>query len=134
MTPTATACCWSTRTGGPAWSTSRRSSSFRTSRLPKDFDQPAAQVSLERVDLTAYNYGNALAVARIYRKLGQAAKAEEFDALAAKISAAVLEKMWRPEKQFFFSLRAERQGGRRRQGSDRCLSVLFRHGALGQRL
>ena len=63
-------------------------------------------MSLERVDLTAYNYGNAVAVARIYRKLGQPAKAEEFDGLAAKISAAVLAKMWRPEQQFFFSLRA----------------------------
>ncbi len=46
------------------------------------------------------------AVAQIYRKLGQPAKAEEFDGLAARISAAVLAKMWRPEKEFFFSLRA----------------------------
>ncbi len=79
---------------------------FSGFKVSRDFSQPAAQVSLERVDLTAYNFGNALAVARIYRKLGQPAKAREFDELAAKISSAVLEKMWRPEKQFFFSLRA----------------------------
>ena len=55
-------------------------------------------MSLERVDLTAYNYGNAVAVARIYRGLGQPEKAKEFDDLAAKIAAAVMAKMWRPEQ------------------------------------
>ena len=60
---------------------------FSDYKASRDFDQPARQVSLDRVDLTAYNYGNAVAVARIYRKLGQSAKAEEFDRLAAKISA-----------------------------------------------
>jgi hypothetical protein len=79
---------------------------FSDFKVSRDFSQPAEQVSLERVDLTAYNYGNARAVARIYRKLGQPAQAEEFDRLAAKISAAVLAKMWRPEKKFFLSLRA----------------------------
>jgi hypothetical protein len=79
---------------------------FSDFKVSRDFAQPAVQVSLDRVDLTAYNYGNALAVARIYKKLGQPAKAEEFDNLAAKISAAVLAKMWRPEKQFFYSLRS----------------------------
>ncbi len=58
---------------------------FSDFKVSTDFGQPAAPVSLERVDLTAYNYGNAVAVARIYRKLGQPAKAEEFDRLAAKI-------------------------------------------------
>jgi hypothetical protein len=71
-----------------------------------DFQQPARPVNLERVDLTAYNYGNAVAVARIYRLLGQSEPAREFDALAAKIAAAVQAKMWRPEKRFFYSLRA----------------------------
>ncbi len=80
---------------------------FSNFKPSKDFSQPAQQVSLERVDLTAYNYGNALAVARIYRKLGQPKKAEEFDALAAKISAALLAKMWRPDRQFFMSLKAD---------------------------
>ncbi len=80
---------------------------FSDYKVSKDFAQPALPVTLERVDLTSYNYGNALAVARIYRRLGQAAKARDFDDLAAKIEAAVLAKMWRPEKQFFYSLRAE---------------------------
>jgi hypothetical protein len=79
-------------------------SGYKTS---ENFYQPAHQVSLERVDLTAYNYGNALAVARMYRRLGQPTKAEEFDRLSAKISRAVLEKMWRPDRQFFMSLRAD---------------------------
>ena len=79
---------------------------FSDYKTSKDFNQPARQVSLERVDLTAYNYGNALAVARIYRQLGQSGNAAEFDRLAAKIAAALLKKMWRPEKQYFLSLRA----------------------------
>ncbi len=80
---------------------------FSEYRPSKDFGQPARPVSLERVDLTAYNYGNAVAVARIYRLLGQPELAKEFDDLAAKIAAAVAGKMWRPEKRFFYSLRAD---------------------------
>ena len=80
---------------------------FSDYKPSKDFYQPARPVSLERVDLTAYNYGNAVAVARIYRLLGQPEQAKEFDDLAAKIAAAVTAKMWRPEKRFFYSLRAD---------------------------
>jgi len=80
---------------------------FSDYKVSKDFVQPARQVSLERVDLTAYNYGNAVATARIYRRLGQPAKAQEFDDLASKIAGAVMGKMWRPDKQFFYSLRAQ---------------------------
>ena len=79
-------------------------SDFKTTR---DFYQPAHPVSLERVDLTAYNYGNAIAVARIYGRLGQPEKAREFNDLAAKIARAVLAKMWRPDKSYFYSLRAD---------------------------
>ncbi len=79
-------------------------SDFKTSN---DFSQPETKVSLERVDLTAYNFGNAVAVARIYRLLGQPEKAKEFDELASKIARAVGEKMWRPETKFFYSLRAD---------------------------
>jgi hypothetical protein len=79
---------------------------FSDYKVSKDFDQPARQVTLDRVDLTAYNYGNAAAVARIYRRLGRPAKAREFEDLAAKIAAALLSRMWRPDKQFFYSLRA----------------------------
>ena len=80
---------------------------FSDYKPSKDFYQPARQVSLERVDLTAYNYGNAAAVARIYRSLGQPEKAKEFDDLASRIAGAVTAKMWRPEKRFFYSLRAD---------------------------
>src|SRR5262249_30425361 len=54
----------------------------------EDFHEPAEKVSLERVDLTSYNFGNAVAVARIYRLLDQPEKAREFDDLAAKIAGA----------------------------------------------
>ncbi len=78
-------------------------SGYTTSR---DFHGPAQPVPLERVDLTAYNYGNAVAVARIYRMLGKPDRAKEFDELADKIADALIAKMWRPEKPFFYSLRA----------------------------
>ncbi len=80
---------------------------FSDYKPSKDFDQPARRVNLERVDLTAYNYGNAAAVARIYHLLGRPDRAREFDDLAAKIAGAVTARMWRPEKRFFYSLRAE---------------------------
>jgi hypothetical protein len=79
---------------------------FSDYKTAPDFLEPAEKVSLERVDLTAYNFGNAVAVAKIYRLLGQAEKAKEFDDLAAKIAKAVQEKMWKPAGKFFYSLRA----------------------------
>ena len=81
--------------------------SFSDYAISKDFHQPARPVGLERVDLTAYNYGNAVAVARIYRLLGRPEEAKAFDDLAARIAAAVTTKMWQPKKKFFYSLRAE---------------------------
>jgi hypothetical protein len=80
---------------------------FSDYRPSEDFQQPQAQVSLERVDLSAYNFGNARAVARIYRELGQSEKAAEFDALAEKIEGAMAAKMWNRDKGFFYSLRAD---------------------------
>jgi len=80
---------------------------FSGYKAAKDFDQPAHQVSLDRVDLTAYNYGNAIAVARVYRRLGQPGKAKEFEELAARIATAVMAKMWQPDKKFFYSLKAD---------------------------
>jgi hypothetical protein len=74
---------------------------------PKDHGRPAKPVRLERVDLTAYNYGNAAAVARIYRLLGRPEKAKEFEDLAGKIAQAVAARMWDPEGRFFDSLRFE---------------------------
>ncbi len=106
-TPTATACCWSTRTGGPAWSISRRSSPSRLQGV--EGLQPAGAAGQPRArrpdapTTTAMPWRSA----RIYRLLGTAREAQEFDDLAAKIAAAVRRKMWRPEKRFFYSLRAD---------------------------
>ena len=80
---------------------------FSDYKPSKNFYEPARPVGLERVDLTAYNYGNAVAVARIHRLLGQSDRAEEFEDLAAKMAGAVAKKVWRPERRFFYSLRAE---------------------------
>ena len=80
---------------------------FSDYKTEPNFSQPTQRVNLERVDLTAYNFGNAQNVARIYTFLGQPEKAKEFEALAAKISKAVGEKMWHKEKRFFYSLRAD---------------------------
>jgi len=79
---------------------------FSDYKVSTDFSQPSRPVGIDRVDLTAYNYGNAVAVARIYRQLGRAGEAREFEDLAAKIARAVLQKMWQPRKRFFYSLRA----------------------------
>jgi hypothetical protein len=81
--------------------------SFSEYQTSTDFSQPARPVSLERVDLTAYNYGNAVAVARIYQLLGQPEKAKAFVDLSARIAGAVTTKMWQPQKSFFYSLRAD---------------------------
>jgi hypothetical protein len=78
---------------------------FANYQTSADFSQPARRVNLDRVDLTAYNYGNAVAVARIYRRLGKDVLAQEFEGLAAKIAGAVMEKMWQPDKRYFYSLR-----------------------------
>jgi hypothetical protein len=80
---------------------------FSDYKASKDFNQPANQLSIDRVDLTSYNYGNAVSVAQIYRRLGQPGKAREFDELAAKIAAAVMAKMWKPDRRFFYSLKAD---------------------------
>ncbi len=78
-------------------------SGYQTS---SDFHDPKQAVDLERVDLTAYNYGNARAVARIYRRIGRPSDATEFDALADKMAAALTAKMWQPARNYFYSLRA----------------------------
>lgn len=67
---------------------------------------PEYMTPLRRVDLTAYNYGNARAVAKIYRELGEPQKAAPFDALADATRAAVLKQMWDPSAHWFCDLRA----------------------------
>ncbi len=80
---------------------------FSDFQVSENFSQPRNQVSLKRVDLTSYNYGNAVAVAKIYRLLGQPQKAKEFDDLAAKIAGALQAKMWQGDDRFFYSLKAD---------------------------
>jgi hypothetical protein len=72
---------------------------------PKDRMHPLTRDKLDRVDLTTYNFGNAVAVSRIYRLLGRDDLAAEFDALAEKIRRAVLEKLWDSQERFFYSVR-----------------------------
>jgi hypothetical protein len=79
---------------------------FGDFRLSADGMNPEVPETLDRVDLTSYNFGNARNLARIYRALGQADRAKEFEALAAKIRSAVAAKMWSKEDRFFLSLRA----------------------------
>ncbi len=71
---------------------------------PKDRMQPLKRGKIDRVDLTAYNYGNASAVGKIYRELGKEDQAKEFEQLAEKIKSAMMEKMWDGPKRFFYSL------------------------------
>jgi SAM-dependent methyltransferase len=73
---------------------------------PKERSMPRGNTPLARVDLTAYNYGNARAVARIYELLGQNDRAAEFQRLAAGIKKDLQELMWHPGGGFFYSLRA----------------------------
>lgn len=78
-------------------------SDFKTD--PKDRSQPEKREKLDRIDLTSYNFGNAVAVAKVYREIGKPEKAAEFDNLADKIRKAMLAKMWDEREQFFYSKR-----------------------------
>lgn len=69
-------------------------------------DKPGDETHLRRVDLTAYNFGNAQAVAKIYRELGRNEDAARMQQLADETRAALLEKMWDPDAHWFLSLRA----------------------------
>lgn len=68
-------------------------------------NEPVERVDLDRVDLTAYQYGNAKAAENIFRALGKSDRAQEFAGLAGRISEAMREKMWDPESGWFYSLR-----------------------------
>ncbi|HLV81532.1 MAG TPA: hypothetical protein VKT32_14695 [Chthonomonadaceae bacterium] len=69
-------------------------------------DKPGDETHLRRVDLTAYNFGNAQAVAKIYRELGRTRDADRLQRLADETRDAVLAKMWDPATHWFHSLRA----------------------------
>ncbi|MDE2127521.1 MAG: hypothetical protein KGJ62_13115 [Armatimonadetes bacterium] len=68
-------------------------------------NKPGDETHLRRVDLTAYNFGNAGAAARIYRELGRAAEAARLQRLADSTQAALLRHCWNPATNWFHSLR-----------------------------
>jgi hypothetical protein len=67
---------------------------------------PSKMTPLRRVDLTAYNFGNAQTAANIYRELGRAEDAERLQKLADDTRDAMLSQMWDPATHWFHSLRA----------------------------
>jgi hypothetical protein len=71
-----------------------------------DGTNKADMTPLRRVDLTAYNYANAQAVANIYRELGRTGDAARLQALADATRDALATKMWNPDTHWFHSLRA----------------------------
>jgi hypothetical protein len=67
---------------------------------------PSKMTALRRVDLTAYNFGNAQTAARIYRELGRSEDAARLQKLADETRDAVDSDMWDPATLWFHSLRA----------------------------
>ncbi|MBM3291043.1 MAG: hypothetical protein FJY92_12915 [Candidatus Hydrogenedentes bacterium] len=70
----------------------------------KDFDKDKQDQHLERVDLTAYVYGNARNLARVLDAIGDAPGAQKYDAIADKIRGAVENAMWDANTNFFYSV------------------------------
>ena len=63
------------------------------------------ETNLCRPDYTAYYYANARSVAEMYRVLGDAEKARQFDALANKVRQALIALMWDSETGYFYSVK-----------------------------
>lgn len=68
------------------------------------FDKDKQEQHLERVDLTAYVYGNARNLAEILDAIGDADGARKYGAIADRIRGAVMTAMWDDATQFFYSL------------------------------
>jgi hypothetical protein len=68
---------------------------------------PKKMTPLRRVDLTAFNFGNAQAVANIYRELGRREDAARMQRLADETRDAMLREMWDEQTHWFLSLRAK---------------------------
>jgi len=73
-------------------------------RLGERRDGRDVQNPVKRLDLTSYQYANVRALANVQRLLGNDAAAREADALAGRIKAAVLAKMWDPTTGFFHDM------------------------------
>ncbi len=79
---------------------------FSDYKRSENGSEPANRVEIDRVDLTSYQYGNARAVANVYREIGKPEKAGEFEALATKIENAMAAKMWDASDEWLYSLKA----------------------------
>ncbi len=63
------------------------------------------ETNLYRPDYTAYYYANAMAVAQMYRVLGDKYKAADFLTLADLVRLAMTELMWDPATRYFYSVK-----------------------------
>ncbi|MCC6696752.1 MAG: hypothetical protein IT365_14070 [Candidatus Hydrogenedentes bacterium] len=68
------------------------------------FDKDQQKQQLERVDLTAYVYGNARNLARILALIGDTEGAARYNATADTIRDATLKTMWDDATSFFYSV------------------------------
>lgn len=69
------------------------------------YDNRKPQADLERPDLTAYVFGNARALAQVARAQQQPETAARLEALAGRLQAGALRKLWHGEDRFFYSVR-----------------------------
>lgn len=69
-------------------------------------DTKQVQTPLRRVDLTAYNFGNAQAVANVFREIGRETDVTRMQRVAEETRNAVLAEMWNSDTHWFHSLRA----------------------------
>jgi hypothetical protein len=72
-----------------------------------DFDKDQQDQHLERVDLTAYVYGNARNLARALSAIGDDANAQHYDGVADTIRDAVIATMWDGLSSYFYSVEPE---------------------------
>ena len=70
----------------------------------KDFDKDRQDQHLERVDLTAYVYGNAANLAKLLEALGDNEGAGRYRRIAWTIRKALLDVMWDADAGYFYSV------------------------------
>lgn len=68
------------------------------------FDKDKQDQHLERVDLTAYVYGNALGLSRLFEVTGDEAGAAHYRTVADRIREALIRVMWDDGTRFFYSV------------------------------
>jgi len=68
------------------------------------FDKDKQDQQLERVDLTAYVYGNARNLSRLLETIGDAEGARHYAGVAERIAKATAETLWDEGTQFFYSV------------------------------